>query len=340
MEKVSTLDDGYVSGMLSIYPEALDDKETLYEATNDAKVVLKQTLTYNGKKIVVENTNLFPSKGIVRIGPDTGLPGDYEMVYYGKKTNNTFENLIRGFAGSKQNIWISNKSFVSNSVFAEHHNAIKDAIVNIEKNLGTKNFPDKDSLNGILKEQEVKFLAPKPIFRAFPIKGTPSLKVRFQNFSTGHIVRYLWDFGDGGTSLEKSPIHTYVQEGLYTVTLNIITSTGAQGVATKTNYIEVNNDESLPFFYVDSITSPYSVLTASELLETPKEFFFIDQTDGDIVQRNWVFGDGETYTEQDPDLHEISHIYQKPGEYVVSEIIQFANGRIKIATLPEPLVVL
>jgi PKD repeat protein len=326
--------------MLSVYPEAIDDFDSLYKATNNAKIPLKQSLTFSGKRIIVEDTSLFPPTGIVRVGPDVGVPGEYEMIYYGKKTNYTFEELVRGFAGSRNGHWDSNKSFVTNSVAAEHHNAIKDAIINMQVNCGIKDFPVAESLNGILKSQEIRFLAPKPLFRAFPIKGVPPLKVRFQNFSTGHIIRYLWDFGDGGTSLEKSPTHTYLNEGIYTVKLNIVTSTGAQGVATKIGYVEINSDESLPFFYVDSINDPYSQETATLLNVDPKEFVFVDQTDGDIVQRNWIFGDNTTYTQEDPDIHEIRHIYAKKGEYVVSQLIQFANGRLKRVELPEPLTVL
>ena len=315
-DQISSLSDGYVTGMLSVFPQALDDYESLYRATNNAQIKLKQTLTYNSRRIIVEDTSLFPPNGIIRIGGDIGTGGEFE------------------------NYWNSDKHYVSNAVFAEHHNAIKDAILNMLTKTGLKDFPDAESLNGILKAQEIRFLAPKPLFRAFPIKGPPPLKVRFQNFTTGHVIRYLWDFGDGGTSLEKSPIHTYLTEGFYSVKLNVVTSTGAQGVVTKIQYIEVNSDEAAPFFYVDSIDNPYSQQTATTLGEDPKEFVFVDQSDGEIVQRNWIFGDGETHTEEDPDIHEVSHIYSEPGEYAVSELIQFANGRLKRVELPEALVVL
>lgn len=340
IDRISSLDDGYSTGMLSLFPESLDDKDVLFEATNNSSVALKQTLTYNGKIIVVEDTSSFPEKGELRIGPTPGESGEYELIYYNKKTTNTFQQLKRGYAGSKINYWPAVKSWVSNAVVAEHHNAIKDAIINIETDLGVKDFPEEQSLNGILKKQEIRFLAPKPLFRAYPIKGTPSLKVRFQNFTTGHIARFLWDFGDGGTSLEKSPTHTYIAEGKYTVKLNVVTTTGAQGVVTKTNYITVDTEESLPFFYVDSIDLPYSTQYANEHSVDPKEFVFVDQTYGDIVQRNWLFGDGETYTEQDPDIHQISHIYSSPGSYIVTELVQFSNGRLKKFQLPEPIVVI
>jgi len=345
VDRISSLDAGYTVGDLSLFPEALDDKETLYEAANNAETILKQTLPYNGRTVIVESTEGFPDKGLIRIGSAPDGDGMFELIVYDKKTANTFQDIKRGFAGSRQNIWRAKESWVTNSVAAPHHNSIKDAVINMEVNAGLKTDPEPESLNGILTAQEVRFLAPKPQFRAFPIRGVPSLKVRFQNFSTGHIVRYLWDFGDGGTSLERSPIHEYVSEGLYTVKLNVITSTGAQGVATKTNYIEVNDDESAPFFYVESISDPYSVKTAATLTAggtptQPKEFMFVDQTDGDIVQRNWVFGDGNQETQEDADIHETSHIFTDPGEYIVTELIVFSNGRLKKVELPEPLVVL
>lgn len=340
VDRISSLDSGYEVGELSLFPLALDDNETLYEATNNASIVLKQSLTYVSKSVIVETTAGFPDKGIIRVGPEPGESGSYEMIYYDTITPNSFQDLIRGFNGSIQSYWKSRKAFVSNAVNSEHHNSIKDAIINMETDVGVEVDPATTSLNGILKSQEARFLAPKPLFRVFPLIGPPPLKVRFQNFTTGHIIRHFWDFGDGGTSLEKSPIHTYLTEGIYTVKLNIVSSTGAQGVATKKNYITVDTDESLPFFYVDSITNPYSVSSAATLGETAKEFWFIDQSDGEIVQRNWIFGDEVKTTQEDPDVHDITHIYQEPGEYVVTELIQFSNGLLKRVELPTPLVVL
>lgn len=346
VDRISASDDGYTTGMLSVFPEAIDDKNTLYEVANNATTLLKQTLSYNSKVVIVEDTSGFPDRGIIRVGPLSGSPSSPELIYYDSKTRNSFKDLKRGFSGSKQNRWTPDgKTVVTNSVNADVHNSIKDAVINIEQNLGVKEEPEPVSLNGILKAQEVRFLAPKPLFRAFPLKGAPLLSVRFQNFTTGHVIRYLWDFGDGGTSLEKNPIHTYVAEGNYTVRLNVVTSTGAQGIVTKRNYISVNSDESPPFFYVESTSSPYSTQTAANLTSegtptSPKEFVFIDQTDGDIVQRNWVFGDGVQFTENDPDIHTVSHIFSKPGTYTVSLLIFFSNGRLKGIELPSPLIVL
>jgi len=342
--RVSSLDKGYVAGDLSIYPQALDDTETLYEARNNAETTLKQSMTYNARNIVVEDAAAFPPNGLVRVGPKGGVPGMAELVYYGKKNGNIFGDLIRGFAGSRQNQWGAG-AYVSNAVMAEHHNALKDALLNIERNIGSRVFPDPLSLNGILKNLESRFLAPKPIFRAFPLKGPPNLKVRFQNFSGGDVIRYLWDFGDGTTSIEKNPTHTFAQKGFYTIKLNVITSTGAQGITVKSNYIKVSEDENIPFFYIEKISGDeddegrgLSIETATELGKDPAVYRYVDQTDGDIFQRYWVFDDGNNLSVTDPNIHTTTYSYEKPNTkgYGPSLLIVFANQLLKRVFLNTP----
>lgn len=59
-------------------------------------------------------------------------------------------------------------------------------------------------------------------------KGTPT---QFTNTSTtnpsGQQMTYQWNFGDGGTSTEQNPSHTYAQAGNYTVQLTARTGNGA-----------------------------------------------------------------------------------------------------------------
>lgn len=346
-QRVSTLDLGYQTGQLSLFPLAVDTKAQLYQATNNAETQLKQTLTFNGKYIVVDNNDAFPPSGLVRIGPPAGQSGNSELVYYDQKVQGVFRNLIRGFAGSRQGQWSAGSAVVS-SVMAEHHNAIKDAVIQIETDLGTENNPDAASLNGILKDQELRFLSPKPLFRAFPVVGPPPLRVRFQNFSTGPLVRYLWDFGDGSTSVEKSPIHTYLADGKYSVKLNIITSLGGQGIQNKSNYITVDDQERIPFFYVTPKTG-LSKETATRLGVEPTTFSFVDQTDGNIFQRYWIFdgsgtSDGVAVGNQslpvhDGNIHTANYVYDKPGSPSPTLLVLYANQSLKRAFLKDIITV-
>lgn len=45
-------------------------------------------------------------------------------------------------------------------------------------------------------------------------------RVKFTNLSSGNAKSYLWDFGDGTTSTEKSPLHIYDKSGTYVVKLS------------------------------------------------------------------------------------------------------------------------
>ncbi|WP_256717769.1 PKD domain-containing protein [Shewanella sp. UCD-KL12] len=49
--------------------------------------------------------------------------------------------------------------------------------------------------------------------------------------SDGSIASYSWDFGDGNTSSQASPNHTYVSAGDYTVTLTVTDNLGATGTS-------------------------------------------------------------------------------------------------------------
>ena len=54
------------------------------------------------------------------------------------------------------------------------------------------------------------------------------------------VESYAWNFGDGSTSITRSPSHTYSTVGSYTVTLTV-TGTGGSDIETKQNYITVTN---------------------------------------------------------------------------------------------------
>ncbi len=59
----------------------------------------------------------------------------------------------------------------------------------------------------------------------FAVSETNFLEVSFTNFSQ-NADSYAWDFGDGNTSTDESPTHTYAGFGDYTITLTATNSAG------------------------------------------------------------------------------------------------------------------
>lgn len=77
-------------------------------------------------------------------------------------------------------------------------------------------------------------------FSANPTSGQPPLTVAFQDTSKGsHIVAWQWDFGDGSTSTERNPVHTYSANNLYDVTLTVTNAEGQTDTETRRGYINV-----------------------------------------------------------------------------------------------------
>lgn len=323
--KLTSYDSNYQSGDLSLFPFAIDSFNNLYEAKNLARTKLSQGLNYSSQIIIVDDTSSFPEKGILRLSLTDKPDFPSEMIYYYKKTRNTFQEIIRGFCATKQTVWPMNTQ-IDAGVMAEHHNSIKDSILQIEHYIGINDEIDTATLNGLLKKQESRFLSPKPIFRGYPIKGAAPFTVSFHDFSTSVASRYFWDFGDGSSSIEKNPIHTYLNEGVYTVQLRIITSLGAQGFSTKKNYIQIANNYVTPFFYASPTGIGYSIdycLTHPE--KTPTTFSFVDQTQGQITNRLWQYDDGQSQFISDPNNHTTTHQYQKSGTYKPSVLLTLAG---------------
>ena len=67
INKLSSADQSYKSGQLSVFPKAKDSKSSLFEAKNNAEDVLQQTLAINSKYITLIDGSKFPNSGIIKI---------------------------------------------------------------------------------------------------------------------------------------------------------------------------------------------------------------------------------------------------------------------------------
>ncbi len=53
-------------------------------------------------------------------------------------------------------------------------------------------------------------------------------KVAFQPLNPRNVTRYLWDFGDGHTSTDVNPVHTFDRNGTFLVTLTVFNNCGSE----------------------------------------------------------------------------------------------------------------
>ncbi len=73
--------------------------------------------------------------------------------------------------------------------------------------------------------------APVAGFSTNVTSGVAPLTVQFTDTSSGSPDTWEWDFGDGATSTEKNPVHTYNQTGRFTVTLTVTNAAGSSSKA-------------------------------------------------------------------------------------------------------------
>ncbi|MDQ1254828.1 MAG: hypothetical protein QG646_4098 [Euryarchaeota archaeon] len=87
-------------------------------------------------------------------------------------------------------------------------------------------------------------ILPVANFSSNVTEGYVPLLVQFTNLSK-NATAWNWNFGDGNTSIEKSPMHTYYTAGNYTVNLTV---SNTNGTSSKLATINVSTKSSLSIF--------------------------------------------------------------------------------------------
>ena len=122
-------------------------------------------------------------------------------------------------------------------------------------------------------------------------------------------LTYKWNFGDGTTSTEKNPVHTYPEaNGDYNVTLIVNDGHGDSQPFTSTVKVDMGNHEPVAKFAVS--VSKYQAKFANSSTDE----------DNDPLSYSWNFGDGSTSTEKNP-----VHTYASNGTYTV--VLTVSDGK-------------
>jgi gliding motility-associated-like protein len=160
-------------------------------------------------------------------------------------------------------------------------------------------------------------LNPKPVvrFTANTVTGCTPLVVNFKDMSSvagGTPTAWVWNFGDGTSSTDANPVHTYTKDTTqtYSVSLTVTSNNNCTGFYPLKNYIQVY---ATPRPWFDAIPF-YTTITAPDINFTDLSTINDKQGPGgeNLVHR-WDFGDGS----QSEVKGNVTHSYSDTGFYTV-----------------------
>ena len=129
--------------------------------------------------------------------------------------------------------------------------------------------------------------------------------LNFLDMSQNGPVAWLWDFGDGNTSTDQNPTHTYAVSGDYTVCL-IVSNLAGSDTTCQMVTISLGGGPIAAFSFTDDLMGTFD---------------FMDMTTNSPTSWSWDFGDGNTSTDQNP-----THTYATGGDYQVCLIVGNVAG--------------
>ena len=135
--------------------------------------------------------------------------------------------------------------------------------------------------------------------------GCNGQPLSFVNNSGGSITAFAWDFGDGNTSSNASPSNSYVNTGVYTVSLSTSSSNGCNNNTSKTVQVyttpQPDFNLGLPPFSCSGTPSQFNDATPNP-------------TDSNLSSWAWAFGDAAngSSTQRNP-----LYTYPFAGPYTV-----------------------
>jgi PKD repeat protein len=142
---------------------------------------------------------------------------------------------------------------------------------------------------------------------AFQVNG---LNVVFADQSTGGPTSWSWDFGDGATSSQKNPSHTYAKAGTYAV---VLTAANAAGSGSKTKLVTVAQKK--------------PPIAAFCYQRNKLDVVFTDQSSQSPTQWQWNFGDCASPASCLVFSQNASHSYSLAGTFQVTLTVSNDDGQ-------------
>lgn len=149
-----------------------------------------------------------------------------------------------------------------------------------------------------------------------PVNNCENRYTKFFRDESLGATSWFWDFGDGNTSTEPAPTHTYARPGVYTVKQTV-----TNGQCTHSSFKEVSVlDEKAFFLTADSIVCRNENATFTAQGIRPEN----------IASWQWDFGDGN----RSATASTATHRYQQPGSYTVKLTVTDLLGCKSTYALP------
>lgn len=130
---------------------------------------------------------------------------------------------------------------------------------------------------------------PKVSISASPEAGSIPLAVTFRSDGTydpdGQELAYLWDFGDGGTSTEKHPLHVYEKVGTFTATLTV--KENSAPFASSSRRVTIRTGVTPPKAHIDAPSEGFTY-KIGDTIEFSGRASFKDQSSNPEVSLSWA----------------------------------------------------
>ncbi|MFK7920581.1 MAG: PKD domain-containing protein [Bacteroidia bacterium] len=145
---------------------------------------------------------------------------------------------------------------------------------------------------------------------ASPDSGCNPLPVQFgsSTVTTTPVTSLTWYFGDGNTSNQANPLHTYTTPGSFPVSISVTDMDGC------TDSTQLNN--------AILVSEPTADFVSPSPIDCPGvPISFNNLSAGINLSYAWDFGDGGTSNQSNP-----SHVYANNGVYTIALTVTDVNG--------------
>jgi gliding motility-associated-like protein len=150
--------------------------------------------------------------------------------------------------------------------------------------------------------------------------------IRFINKSSDNAATYLWDFGDGTTSAESTPTHTYSRENNYTVKLTVTDGKGCVNTMTKPGFVKIKN------IHVNFTATP-TFKTCPDLITN---FQLQNPSNLQLTSIQWDFGNGNSSNDNNT---KPQGVYTISDSFDVKLIVRDTNNCVDTVFKPRYIIV-